>query len=76
MARKSKQQAPVDSTKSIDEFGDETDDVEEEMPDVDPANVSDGAVKCRDWRDVERYKELRELRKLLDDAFDFADPRN
>jgi hypothetical protein len=30
-------------------------------------------AKLRDWRDVEKYKEERRLRRLIDDDMDFGD---
>jgi len=69
MARKPKPKPQAEPAKSFDEFADETDgledDVADESVDVSPSSRS------RDWRDVERFKEMRELRKLVGDDIDF-----
>ena len=71
MARKPKQKPQPEAPKSFDdsapfesEGGDE--DVSVIEPDDPPVDT-----RMRDWRDVERYKEMRQLRKLVDDDLDF-----
>ena len=34
-----------------------------------PANGENGGKRVRDWRDVEKYHEMRELRRQIEDAF-------
>ena len=70
MARKPKQKPQPEAAKSFEEAapfesegGDE--DVSVIEPDVAPVDT-----KMRDWRDVERYKEMRQLRKMVDDDLD------
>jgi hypothetical protein len=70
MARKPKQKPQPEAAKSFEEAapfesegGDE--DVNVIEPDIAPVDT-----KMRDWRDVERYKEMRQLRKLVDDDLD------
>lgn len=69
MPRKPKQKPQPEASKSFEEaapFESEGDDdvgvIEPDVPAVD--------TKSRDWRDVERYKEMRQLRKLVDDDLD------
>ncbi|HEU0197607.1 MAG TPA: hypothetical protein VFQ88_10385 [Nevskiaceae bacterium] len=49
----------------------ESDEPDLEVPDATAADPS--ALRSRDWRDVEKYREQRELRKLVDDDFDDFD---
>lgn len=72
MARKPKpkQKPQPEAAKSFDETtpfdsegGDE--DVSAIEPDIPSADS-----KLRDWRDVERYREMRQLRRLVDDDLD------
>lgn len=71
MPRKPKKQpAPAENnTKSYDEFADDGEGGDEDLStaDVEPASNS----KLRDWRDVEKLKEERSLRRLIKDDFDF-----
>jgi hypothetical protein len=69
MARKPKPKPANEAGKSFDEFADDSDVPEEDVPSV---NNNGASVKSRDWRDVERYKEMRELKKLVGDDFDEA----
>ncbi|MGH8456165.1 MAG: hypothetical protein ACRETW_08435 [Stenotrophobium sp.] len=73
MPRKSKKAPPApEAAKSYDEFADDTEAVgDEEVGEVklDPLP----AVKLRDWRDVEKYREERELRNRVDDDLDLLD---
>lgn len=63
------------ATKPFDEFADEGEGFEEEVPTVDAkGNPIPAGVKSRDWRDVEKYREQRELRRMIgDDIDDFGD---
>jgi hypothetical protein len=36
---------------------------------VDPDKESEADLRMRDWRDVERFREMKELRKLVDDDY-------
>ncbi|TJY63044.1 hypothetical protein E4T66_04855 [Sinimarinibacterium sp. CAU 1509] len=73
MPRKPKKQpAQTEPTKSYDEFVDDSDVIDDEVLTVDDAlEISDD--KSRDWRDVEKYKEERALKRLVDDDFDLDD---
>lgn len=71
MPRKPKKPAPQPETKNFDEFAEEAEAAEEEVAVDDEAQAA--AAKLRDWRDVEKYKEERRLRKAIDDELDVAD---
>ncbi len=73
MPRKPKKQpAQNEPTKSFDEFVDDSDVIDDEVLTVDDAlDITDD--KSRDWRDVEKYKEERALKRLVDDDFDLDD---
>jgi hypothetical protein len=69
MARKPKKPQPqAEAPKVYDEFVDDSEIVEEDVPDTD-SEMPLG--KSRDWRDVEKLKEERRLRRLIDDDLDF-----
>lgn len=71
MARKPKKpQPPAEGAKNFDEFVEEADSVDEDALAADDDNGG-APIKVRDWRDVEKYKEERRLRKLIDDELDF-----
>ena len=73
MPRKPKKQAPQpEAAKNFDEFTDESEGVDDDVPNVEAAS-SLAAEKLRDWRDVERYKEELRLRRLIDDELDIDD---
>lgn len=76
MARKSKKAdqkaAPEPKSSFDDELVDEEEAGDEEAPPVDVPPPP--ATKLRDWRDVEKLKEERRLRRLIDDDLDFDDP--
>ncbi|MCX7061710.1 MAG: hypothetical protein QE272_03785 [Nevskia sp.] len=55
--------------KPFDEFADETDGFDDDAPAVDPKAVAVASAR-RDWRDVEKFREERELRKLIGEDFD------
>ena len=60
MPRKPKKPQPqTEAPKNFDEFVDES--------------IAGAASKLRDWRDVEKYKEERQLRRLVDDDLDLED---
>lgn len=65
--KKARQEAPPE-----DDFDDDSeydsDDAEIEVPEP-LANDPAGSHR-RDWRDVERYREARELRRLMEDDLD------
>ena len=71
MAGKKQQQAPKQ------QFSDSADDGDAEGwdngADVDTAPPEEALQPQRDWRDVEKYREMRELRRLVGDEFDFTD---
>lgn len=65
---------PQPPAKPFDEFEDEAEGFEEEVPNIDGKPAPAPAVRSRDWRDVEKYREMRELRKLVgDDLEDLLD---
>lgn len=76
MTRKSKKTdrkpAPELKTSFDDELVDEEEAGDDEAPPVDVPPPP--ATKLRDWRDVEKLKEERRLRQLIDDELDFEDP--
>lgn len=57
-----------DDNDADDDFDSDFDDSDEEASSSDPS-----AMRGRDWRDIERFREERELRKLIDDDLDFDD---
>lgn len=69
MARKPKPKPQPEPAKSFDEFVDDAEPTDDDGVNVDPDEVA-AMVKARDWRDVERYKEMRELRKRVEDEMD------
>jgi hypothetical protein len=71
MPRKPKKpQAPAEGAKNFDEFVEEAESVDEDALAAD--DDSGGTpLKMRDWRDVEKYKEERRLRRLIDDELEF-----
>lgn len=72
MPRKPKKAQPQpEAPKSYDEFVDDSESIDEDVT-VDPATLSNH-LKSRDWRDVERFKEERALRRVIDDDLDFED---
>lgn len=71
MARKPKKPAPQpEAAKPFDEFAD--DEAGDDEVGVDDEAAAD--AKLRDWRDVEKYKEERALRRMIDDELDFDEP--
>jgi hypothetical protein len=74
MARKPKKpQPPAEGAKNYDEFVEDAEASDDDVPAVD--DDSGGVpIKMRDWRDVEKYKEERKLRRLIDDELDFEEP--
>ncbi len=70
MPRKPKKPQPqAEAPKAFDEFVDDAEAVEDDTFNVDEA-VAAADDKSRDWRDVEKYKEERLLRRLVDDDLD------
>ncbi len=73
MPRKPKKpQAQTEAPKSFDEFVDDAEAGDDEVISVDE-RVNAPASKVRDWRDVEKLKEERMLRRLVDDDLDLED---
>lgn len=67
-----KKQSPSKSNYSEfdeDEAAAETWDEEAAELESDEPGARPGDGRCRDWRDVERYREERALRKLIEDDF-------
>jgi len=66
--------APQPDKAAFDEFPDDAEGFEEDLPNLDAKGNVIANAKSRDWRDVERYREERELKKLIgDDVFDDFD---
>lgn len=55
--------------KPFDEFADEADTFDDDAPAVDAKGMPIPSAR-RDWRDVEKFREERELRKLIGEDFD------
>lgn len=55
---------------AFDEFGEETEGFEDDVPAVDAKGNPVPGNRSRDWRDVERYREIRDLKKLIGEDFD------
>lgn len=73
MPRKPKKAAAqTEAPKSFDEFVDDAETGDDEVPNVDESLAAPN-TKLRDWRDVEKYKEERLLRRLVDDDLDLED---
>ena len=75
MPRKSKKQPKPqqpEAPKGFDEFVDDAESAEEEIINVE-IDIPAPAEKLRDWRDVEKFKEERELRQRVDDDLDLLD---
>ena len=74
MARKPKQKPQAESPKNNFEEGApfDPDAAEEDVPSIEE-ETSSASSKSRDWRDVEKYKEMRLLRRLVDDDLDLDD---
>ena len=72
MARKPKKQQQAEPVKNnnVDEFSDDMDGMEEDVVIAEPSAPQ---AKLRDWRDVEKLKEERDLRRHVDDDLDLLD---
>jgi hypothetical protein len=71
MARKpKKQQQQPEPAKGLDEFAEDLEGLDEDVATVEPVTPQ---LKLRDWRDVEKLKEERELRRHVDDDLDLLD---
>ncbi len=55
--------------KPFDEFAEETEGFEDDVPNVDAKGNPLPGGRSRDWRDVEKFREERELRKLIGEDF-------
>lgn len=54
----------------FDEFSEDQEGFEEDVPQVDAKGNPIPGSRSRDWRDVEKYRELRELKKLIGEDLD------
>lgn len=75
MARKSKKVAVApkpEPSKGVDDFVGEAEGFDEEVVNIDPEKLS-APTKSRDWRDVEKLKEERFLRRQVQDDLDLLD---
>jgi hypothetical protein len=71
-----KAQAAQQANKPFDEFADDAEGFEDDVPAVDAKGNPAPGGRSRDWRDVEKYREQRELKRLIgDDIDDLADDR-
>ncbi len=61
--------------KPFDEFAEETEGFEDDVPTVDAKGNPVPGGRSRDWRDVERFREERELRKLIGEDFGELDEK-
>ena len=67
---------PQPQPKPFDEFAEDAEGFEEDVPAIDAKGNAVPAARSRDWRDVERFREERELRKLIgEDLGDDFDER-
>ena len=71
--RAGKKGAAQQPTKSFDEFAEDIEAFEEDVPGVDTKAASGANGRSRDWRDVEKYREQRELRRRIGDDLDDLD---
>jgi hypothetical protein len=72
MPRKAKKPVPAattDTKSSFDELVEDVEDGDEDLPPVDDTPPPP-STRSRDWRDVEKLKEERRLRQLIDDDLD------
>ena len=60
---------PQPQPKPFDEFAEDSEGLEEDVPSVDAKGNPLPAGRSRDWRDVEKFREERELRKLIGEDF-------
>jgi hypothetical protein len=69
MPRKPKKQAPQPEVNknNFDEFVDDAETSDDDVPNVE---ITAPPGKSRDWRDVEKLREERLLRQLIDDDLD------
>lgn len=61
---------PQPQPKPFDEFAEEAEGFEDDVSGVDAKGNAVPNAKARDWRDVERLREERELKKLIGEDFD------
>lgn len=61
---------PQPQPKPFDEFAEEAEGFEDDSPAVDAKGNATTNGRSRDWRDVERLREERELKKLIGEDFD------
>lgn len=66
---------PQPQPKPFDEFAEDAEGFEDDVPALDAKGNPAPAAKSRDWRDVERFREERELRKLIGEDLDDLDER-
>ncbi len=55
--------------KPFDEFTEETEGFEDDVPALDAKGNPLPGGRSRDWRDVEKFREERELKKLIGEDF-------
>ncbi|MDR3418447.1 MAG: hypothetical protein P4L83_19940 [Nevskia sp.] len=55
---------------AFDEFAEESEGFEDDVPAVDAKGNPLPEGRSRDWRDVEKYREIRDLKKLIGEDFD------
>ncbi len=68
--RSSKKAQATQKPKTFDEFDDDDEGFEDDGPELNIEELP-RSLRSRDWRDVEKLRELRDLKKLVgDDDFD------
>jgi hypothetical protein len=71
MAGKSDKTKPDSQpNKAFDEFADDAEGFDEDVPSLDAKAARSSGVRSRDWRDVEKYREQRDLKRLVGDDLD------
>jgi len=65
-----KAQQPQPAKPAFDELAEESEGFEEDVPAVDAKGNPIPGLRSRDWRDVEKYREIRELKKLIGEDVD------
>lgn len=66
---------PQPPPKAFDEFAEDGDGFEDDVPILDAKGNPIPGIRSRDWRDVEKFREERELRKLIGEDFDDLEDR-
>jgi hypothetical protein len=65
-----KQSSSKKSYEPLEDDGTDAEGWEDDPVDVDVSGRTTPAGRLRDWRDIERYREERELRRLIEDEYE------